>query len=264
MVGAIAVIAGFVVSPPVGGTPVRLAQAVPTITVNTTDFRVGTVLTMSGAGCASPTTGSSVGYSAGGRLVPADDPSSFGLVILPLFQVDPDGSWSASITLAQPLPTGQHNLWVLCFDNGGDNPGSVLFTYQGVRVTATSPPLAGLTVDAGQISFDDPCTGLTSSPPWDIEMTAFLVADGGPTVQLEQATAPTSQVSFSVPADLASGRYRLDVNCLRHRVSEPVRIFSSMVELTTAPTGTTQQATSTGIAPAQPAVVLSGTVSYTG
>ena len=283
LIGALALGAALLVpGPGLGTAEARTSQADSPLTVNTTDLAIGTDLTVSGTGCVGG------GGSTADRLVRVGlaDPDQPEQLELPFFDlgkttVEADGSWTFATTVAQPLPPGRWLLVAGCF--GVDQV--LAFTYEPTEVTNTPPLVTGIVVDGDVLSIDNPCRDQTSMPPYDPEIIAGFRSPTTPTVFALEGLAPiptgTARTSFRVPASVLSGTYLLEVDCLAHRVSEPLAIFATTIDWVAAPASATTTTTADGDpgptpaaptttpgdpqpAPAIPASAVEGSATYTG
>lgn len=258
-----AFVAAFLVSAlsPIAAVEGRASTGGSPVVLSTDRLAVGTRLTLSGVGCRGGA-GGTVEHLVGAVL---GDPTNMATVnadAVPLSPVSADGSWSITTTLGQPMPTGRFVLVARCVERSAPAMESTLFVYEPAEVTTTSPPVEGLSLDGYDFTMDNPCRGITASPPFGPEASAVLLRTGGEAIGVEQVTAlETDSPKLELRASAATppGAYDLQVTCLRHRVPQPVRIVRSSVTLqrdTSAPAS----------APAAPigAEPLSGRSLYTG
>lgn len=237
----------------------------PTVTVSTADLEIGTPLTITGSGCVEGGSGSGLEVAAG--LAHPDLPGQVAYPVGERATVATDGSWTIAVTVEQPLPTGDWLLTVGCL---GPEAGALVFLYDGVPVTTTSPPVTGVVVDGDVLTVDDPCRPSAATPvPF---ITAYLVGPVATSsdelslelIAWEQAGPPVG--SFRVPETVGSGAYRLDLRCLASRASTPFAVHSSPIDWVAAPSSTTTPLP-VGVvapAPATPAAPIAGSASYTG
>lgn len=209
-----------------------------TVVLSTDRLAVGTRLTISGDGCRGDA-GDNVEHLVGAAL---GDPTNMAVVnpdAVPLTPGRADGSWSITTTLDQPMPTGTYALVARCSKRTGPEMESTLFLYQPAEVTTTSPPIKGLSANGYLLTMDNPCRGITASPPFSPEASSALLGSGSQSIEVEQVTAlmtDTPRLTLRAPPTTRPGTYDLQVTCLRHRVAEPVRIVRSSVTLTPATT----------------------------
>lgn len=232
--------------------PVRPTVALPKLSLNTTDLAVGTELTVTGTGCLDVASGSAAGYRVGIVFAPRaqpTDPNSITPVSPPTFDVEPDGSWEFTTTIAQPLPPGPSDLVARCFDDPNDF-GSHSF-YEPVPVSITLPPLTGVQVQGDTITADYPCDLASHTP-----LGASFLYDGDRLVAtLTDVTADeaATTVTFQMPEQVPSGTYQLVATCGGNRGSGTEAAFAATVEYTAH-----------GPVPATPGAPIQGSPSFTG
>ncbi|MCU1499145.1 MAG: hypothetical protein JWM47_3098 [Acidimicrobiales bacterium] len=210
--------------------PVRPMVALPRISLNTTHLAVGTELTVTGTGCLDVASGSATGYRVGIVFAPRaqpNDPNSITPVSPPTFDVDPDGSWEFTTTIAQPLPPGPSDLVARCFDDPNDFGSHAL--YESVPVSITLPPLTGVQVQGDTITADYPCdlgtrTPLGASFLYNGELLVVTLTD----VTVDEAG---TTVTIQVPAEqVPSGTYQLVATCGGNRGSGTEAAFAASVK----------------------------------
>ena len=250
---------------PAGAGGSSAAQAGPAVTVSTDELAIGTPLTITGSGCVEGGSGTDLEVAAG--LAHPDLPGQLAYLVGERVAVAADGSWTIAVTVEQPLPTGDWLLTVGCL---GPEAGALVFLYDGVPVTTTSPPVTGVVVDGDVLTVDDPCR-LSAATPVPF-ITAYLVgpvATSSDELSLELIAwepAGPPVASFRVPETVGSGSYRLDVRCLGSRGSTPFAVYSSAIDWVAAPSSTTVPPPAGAVAPtpATAAAPVTGTADYTG
>lgn len=231
-------------------------NSVPAPTVSATELRVGTELTIVGTGCADAESG------APGELIavlqrPGDPPGSG--IPLTSGTAAADGRFELSVTIGQPLPNGALHVAVGCFESEPPTTDNIIAIYPLVDVTAQSPPITGLEVDAASLALDDPCADFPASAGMSVLTT--LIGPGGQSLLLDAVAAVDGRITQALPDDLGAGRWTVIAECYGPRQALPrVILAGSFVRELVDPAPSVPS----GSPVAGPAVPVSGDASYTG
>lgn len=216
----VALTAALAAQPVSGALPGAPPPQLSPITLSSTTFNDGDVITMSETGCVDPDTGSGEGLVV--VLRRRTDAGRGGYPYQPTVTapVRPDGSFTGSDTVTQPLSLpGIQRVPVTC-EQPASQPGppdGKVFASRTVDIEVVAPPLPDLTIHAGySFNYVLPCDVPDSTyGSFTISANPSDQPDFALSVQ-GTATNPPRQgetVTLSVPADAPAGEHPAVAYC---------------------------------------------------